>query len=1048
MRVLHISDLHISADNKGNCKLLVDAMLKDAEEQAADIPVDFAVFSGDLAAHGKPEEYGLAQEILLDPLVERLGLSKERLFLAPGNHDVDRDAIRQMVELGLANGLGNPEDVDRLVGDDTELTEATARLSAWRSFMQLNEYMGVEGHPNSLTSVTSFKVNGKTVGVVVLNSAWRCSGDEDKGHLLIGGRLADEGLRAVSDCDVRIAVVHHPLDWLQAFETDQLRTDFESEGFLVLSGHEHSSDPSARKSPRGEAIYLQAGCLYSHVKYPNAYFILDIDPDDRRLVAKVRRWSSKTRIFDAGTEDAPGGEQAFDLPAGGGYTDLGHPRFSTIKQMIADAAAELRVLPDELSGDESRPRSVEDVLIEPRLLSVPFKEAQAAATIAEGIAKQEVDATAELLENNVIVLSGDPQSGVSSSLYWLLSSTYDADASRMPAYLRLSESRIGTAKQSATLAKAASRFGYRVEDKKEPDLLLAVDDVDPADQGKFQRLIKFIDDAPSHRFILGCSSAAAPGISAALGDAGVAHSTAYLGPFGKSQLRLLATTVSRGADADIDQIYGLIRTQSLPQTPFTMLALIAVMTGGVTDPEDLNQSSLLEAFVNLLLGSSEFAEAEKLGMNYRKRVALLGELARSLYERPGYSMPTPEVEAMFVKFFYDRALRIPGLQVLNSLMARQVLATDGENISFRHPALLQLFLGKWMLEKEEHKAEMLSDPVKNAEAIGHAAALKRSDRDLLEKIGDFLKDAITTVSARLPREQVDELLEQLKTTDSWGGEQLEKTLAAMPGRRSSKELDEELDRWNEALDLSHDGLERPALTSAKELEKATILLSDVLRHSDLVDDPELKEDLFELATEGWILLIGLATAEDHSEGPVRALMEEVIEKMIGDQPPELKEALSEFMLWMTTIMVALVAQGKLGTKSLASTVESCLDNGGFTQSAIATCISVWIEAHLDLPEWPGRLDALLVRLSAGTFLRNATVSIAVSKYRSTPDEKIAGEILDALAPHLVDASLGRSRKAAITGVRERLRKSRRVYQGGLSLRSAPAPAPALPAASD
>src|ERR1043166_5781328 len=290
MRVLHISDLHAEPDNEADCHMLVGAMLQDAEAHATETPFDLAIFSGDLVAHGKADEYELARNLLLDPLVERLGLARDRIFLTPGNHEVDRDEIREMVALGLANGLTNRDKIDRLVENGAELAEATARLSAWRSFIKSSGFVGAEDPATPLTTTRRLAIDGKSIGVAVLNSAWRCAGDGDKGQLLAGGPLPEKALRTIADCEVRLAIIHHPLDWLQPFEADQLQIEFESQGVIVLSGHEHSSEPSARKSPRGEAIYLQTGCLYSHIEYPNAYFILDIDPADRKVVAKVRRW--------------------------------------------------------------------------------------------------------------------------------------------------------------------------------------------------------------------------------------------------------------------------------------------------------------------------------------------------------------------------------------------------------------------------------------------------------------------------------------------------------------------------------------------------------------------------------------------------------------------------------------------------------------------------------------------------------------------------------------------------------------------------------------
>jgi predicted MPP superfamily phosphohydrolase len=1033
MRILHISDLHAAAKDKADRSLLVEAMLTDAERIAATGAFDIAVVTGDLANFGKSDEFDLARELILAPLSERLGVPPDRTFVVPGNHDVDRDAILRMVELGLESGLRSREDVARLADRSDELEQALIRLDSWRSFVDSEDFVAVGGSDHRLVRTEFLEVDGKTYGIVMLNSAWRCYSERDKGKLSVGGPVAEEALREIGASDARLVLIHHPLDWLQGFEADEIGVELETQGAVVFSGHEHESKPTAVKSPRGEAIYLRAGCLYTHLKYPNSFYVVDIDPGDRKVDVKIRRWSSETRHFDAATEIADGGETAFGLPAAGGYIDLGHPPFSTVMRMIAEAAAELRVLPEDLAERGSEPNAIEEVLIAPRFLSHPVQEARALATMTDGVEKLEIDAVDELLEANVLIVGGEAQHGVSSSLFWILSRAYRADASKMPAYLSLPESRIGAAKESATLAKAASRFGHRGEDNRDPDLMLAVDDMDPDAGRRFERLIDFISKNPRHRFLLGCSSDHVPGVKAALEAAGVEFSEAHLAPFGKAQLRKLASTVSRGpGESDLDQIYGLIRTQSLPQTPFTMLALIAVMSTGFVEADDLNESSLLEAFVNLLLGSGEFADMEQLGMNFRKRVVLLSVLAREIDERDGQVMSEQEVERFFFAFFDARALRISAGLVLQSLVRRNILVIDEKMVGFRHPALLQLFLGKWMLESDENKAVMLDDPVRNAAAITHAAALKRSDRELLEKVGEFAARAIGAVAERLPRAKVDRVLETFEAVDTWADEHLEKSLEIMPARKSTAETDREFDRFNDLFDVRDEFAERPAFSSAKEMEAATMLLSDVLRSSDLVDDRDLKVCLFELATEGWILLIGLTAEEDVEEGSVREFLETILERMVEDE--ELRELLSPFVLLMVTVITAFVAVGKLGAKSLAATIEACLENEEFARSTVATCFAVWMESNLDLPEWPQRLEELLGRLKQGTYLRNATISLAVAHYRSG-SEKTASKLEEILPRHLAAQNMGSSTssaqtKAQIAKIREQLKKSRRDWQHG------------------
>lgn len=1043
LRVLHISDLHVAPAKQSDCAALVGAMLKDARAFAAERPFDLAIFSGDLVGAGQTDEFPIAQRILLDPLAEELNIPADRIFIAPGNHDVDRGQIRLMIESGLRDQLVSREAVDRFVSEPAEVEEATSRIAEWAKFIDSNGY-GTVDVVDAFCGVRELAVGDRKIGLVVLNSAWRCSGDNDKGNLLACASSAEVGLEKVGECDARLVVMHHPLEWLQSFDADQLRTSLEAHGAVVFSGHMHTSDPAAHRSPRGEAIYLQAGCLYSSREYPNAYFVVDIDTADRAVKVHVRRWSENTRRFDLGTELAAGGETEFSLPQGSGQSDLGHPRFSAVKQMIADAAGELRVLPDTTNLAKPRPRSVEEMLIEPRHLAVPFKEARAAATIADGITRHEVEATRELMEGKVVVVAGEPQAGVSSSLHWILSTAYERDATKMPAYLRLRDSHLGRSRESASLRKAASSFGYNRSEI--PDLMLAVDDVGAAGN-KLERLIGFIEKHPQHRYIVGCRTEEAAAVSQALNDFGVSHAMAYVAPFGKTQLRELASSVSGGSDADVDRIYGLIQSQSLPQTPFMMIALITVVAGGLVDSEDVNESSLLEAYVNYLLGGSEWGDAEHLEMNYRKRSALLGELAYTLDQSPTGLLPALEVEEMFLTFFKKRQLRIPPMRVLGSLIDRRVLATDGQQVGFRHPALQDFFLGMWMLEEDANKATVLQNPLRNADAIRHAAAKERSDVDLLEQVGQFARGVISGVAERLPREKVDETLEAFEAIDVWDGEHFDKTMSRLPERRTPKELDAELDRWSEAIDLGLEGNgrpadRRPALSAARDLEQATMLLSDVLRSSDLVVNPKLKQELFELATEGWILLIGVSTAEDRREGPVRAMLEEIIEKLIpGDDNEELRELMTEFMLLLMTLVIAVIAQAKLGAKSLADTIEACLDNDEFAKSMTGRCLAVWAEGNLQMPEWPERLSDLLESLPSDTYLRNATVALAISHYRSS-DQPIGGDsFLDRIVPHLVADRDPKERKIRINAVKQALKNSRLVYQGGLaSGRSQPIPA--------
>jgi DNA repair exonuclease SbcCD nuclease subunit len=94
LRVLHISDLHVRGPREtegwrrrrvlgGAWDRNLDHLVKDG------IPIDLVCFTGDVADHGTPEEYGPATEFV-EATLARLHVPKERFFVVPGNHDIHR----------------------------------------------------------------------------------------------------------------------------------------------------------------------------------------------------------------------------------------------------------------------------------------------------------------------------------------------------------------------------------------------------------------------------------------------------------------------------------------------------------------------------------------------------------------------------------------------------------------------------------------------------------------------------------------------------------------------------------------------------------------------------------------------------------------------------------------------------------------------------------------------------------------------------------------------------------------------------------------------
>lgn len=106
---------------------------------------------------------------------------------------------------------------------------------------------------------------------------------------------------------------------------------------------------------------------------------------------------------------------------------------------------------------------------------------------------------------------------------------------------------------------------------------------------------------------------------------------------------------------------------------------------------------------------------------------------------------------------------------------------------------------------------------------------------------------------------------------------------------------------------------------------------------------------------------------------------------------------------------------------------------------------------MGLPQWPSRLDDLLARLGQQSFLRNATIAIAVSAYRTEVDERLATRLCEVLSEHLIPPPSGGGGTAAMQRAahKERIAKSllqsRHKYQGVTTVDGGRPPELATPA---
>jgi predicted MPP superfamily phosphohydrolase len=1025
VRILHISDLHASSETDSDKREILTAALTDISAEGQRTRFDLVVFSGDLSSDGSAAALVEARRLLLDPLAEMLPGCE--VILTPGNHDVNLKRINPTLETGLQHELLNQEVLDALQSDPNRLREATSRLEDWNAFTA--EYYAGVGSRSAIGPAAfmhRLTHDDCTVAVAVLDSAWRASGGaKDRSLLMVGEKVVREALDAIDDAQLRLVVVHHPLTWLAEFDSQAIRKLFETRGLFVLSGHEHTADPTIEMTTRGAALYSRAGCLYAGPSYSNSYTILDLDTVSHSVRVTVRRWWPKREEFDVASDFQRGGTFTLPWPTRANALPAHRTSFSEVLSPLAQIAQEQSLIAGDLAISDSA--TVSDLLIAPRFWPVPNREAIDNALPEEKRPKP-VDPLASLKTSRVLLVSGEHSAGVTSALLWILEQHFRLYGTVVPAYMRADE-RFSLGRLNHAVAGTRSLI-ERGEDGTPPPVLLAVDDVVLSDPRARGRLRQFLDENPEVIVILGCHDDQHTVAAGILESHGVSHERVFLAPFGRREMRQLVMRIA-GPDSGelVRRVLNVIHGQGLARNPLNVAALVAVVTRE-EDLTELNESGLLQSYVTILLENPVAIDPEGLAMDYRRREFFLSKFAAHLLDLNLSRIPRGATEQFVLDYFDSLGWRSASAgQLIDSLIRRRVLTETTTGVGFRYAALLYLFAAKAAMEDEDFGTRMLADPVRYANVVRHTAGLRRSDAKLLATVGKVTDRLVGEAVPGLDVGQFDLMTDK----DGWSQitdlDDVRQLVHPVTPEPTEEELDEFYEEVAEDPDKPETPEAFPVLEPASALERMAPpveLLASVLKSSELVADVALKTRLVRQLIEAWSRLsILLAVREDETQE-----LRRILERLFSDVDDEAKRssAAEHYSRVLVVTFMTFGLYANAGSKHIQIVMERLLDEEEFMSQAANALLASMLYAMLGFPGWPERLGKLHELHPRHPMVGEVARRWALRSYVSgSLDARVQEQLEGVLVAMLMPAN------AAPTGprkvgdenqIRERLKRSR------------------------
>jgi tetratricopeptide (TPR) repeat protein/predicted MPP superfamily phosphohydrolase len=286
---LHVSDLHADVHKPHDYKLITDALIEDAGGLARDYSLhpDMIVFTGDLAHGGKKAEYSLANEFLTrlrDAFTP--ALTVDRLFLVPGNHDIDRARVSEADQ--VYRDTLSESDVTRIINEGGRTwTNFAGRLAGYRDYLKTKAPHLLQDR-SRLHYAIPLKLGDLTVAVCGFNSAWTAYGDKgDRGKIHVGvdwqlNQMRDE----LAHASISIGLIHHPHGWIADPEATTLRRRIDAFDFF-LNGHDH-----AEWVTDADTTAIAAGAAYSGGP-ANGYNFVVVDLDRGAAEVWLREWEPR-----------------------------------------------------------------------------------------------------------------------------------------------------------------------------------------------------------------------------------------------------------------------------------------------------------------------------------------------------------------------------------------------------------------------------------------------------------------------------------------------------------------------------------------------------------------------------------------------------------------------------------------------------------------------------------------------------------------------------------------------------------------------------------
>lgn len=851
LNILHISDSHIQKKDITEIKEIVQKMIDDINkvQKEQNINIDLICFTGDLIQRGDKSiddegQWELAMETLVYPLINALNLSLDKFVFVPGNHEVD---IRKIIK-ALENGLQEKslEKINNLMEEFHPFYRN--RLEYFYDIVRTIQ-------PDAEFGILGYScrkgINGINVGLACVDSAWRSSGKgiSERGNLYIGLKQLKQLYHNIEDMDLKICLMHHPIDWMEECEKLEVEKNL-SKYDIVLRGHVHEEDMKQVLHRNLKTIYSTAGKLYplDYVEGRamdgyNGYSIHNIKYDEGKCNVFLRTYYAKNRNeFDKAVNICPDGEEHYDICL---KTDAWQLKFSIIKGIkqffyeLSDKYAMINEL------DAKSPKDVQQILIDPVL-------ADKSEYIKENVDSEVSISVQDIIDSvNNILLIGKKESGKTTILQTIGLKYINEYEVRgvIPIYINLKYLPKGNNKilnsaihfiQNNILENDSISKREIIGLMESGKMLFLFDNVKTDNSDHTLWLSKFIEEYNKNRFVLTIQEEFFQSLDVKqIPDYGTVFKEIYIQYMGKAQIREMVTkwASTRTDIIDINDTVNKINSYcnqiNFAKTPFN-IAIFMVIWDEDNNFVPTNEAIVMENYLEIILEKLSPKESLRSEYGFRLKQNFLSHVAHEMYLKNQYFFKKDEFEDLVKEYHKVKGYKLSDSKFDIIFFDKNILSYSGEYVVFSHTSFLEYFLAQYAYNNKQFLEE-ITKKGKRINFRNEICFYSGLNQDCTELLDDLSNDIMSIVIDYL--DLVDDLNDmQIMVEFKMDKEQLISEVEK--NRPSQKELDILSDNSNKYVE------EKPTEISKRDIEESDaedffVLLQmygSVIKNAELIDN--------------------------------------------------------------------------------------------------------------------------------------------------------------------------------------------------------------------